>query len=64
LLWTPLMELAAKQGIAFWNMTVPTADYVAQSCKPHNYFNRDYIHNNDRGKQIIGRCLQRYFLTA
>jgi len=27
MLWTLFRELAAQQGIAFWNMTVPTADY-------------------------------------
>ena len=64
LLWTPYRDLAAKEKIAFWNITVPTMDYLAQSGKPHDYFNRDYVHNNDRGKQIIGRTLQRYFQTA
>ncbi|MEI8352532.1 MAG: SGNH/GDSL hydrolase family protein, partial [bacterium] len=64
LTWSPYGALAGKCGIAFWNMTVPTADYMAKSGKPHNFFNRDFIHNNDRGKQIIGRVLQRYFLTA
>lgn len=64
LFWTPYRDVARRCNVAFWNMTVPTAEYVAQSGKPHNYFNRDFIHNNDRGKQLIGRVLQRYFLTA
>ena len=64
LIWSPYEALAKKCDIAFWNMTVPTADYVAISGKPHDFFNRDYIHNNDRGKQMIGRVLQKYFLTA
>ncbi|MEI8245150.1 MAG: SGNH/GDSL hydrolase family protein [Lentisphaerota bacterium] len=64
LIWSPYEALAKKCDIAFWNMTVPTADYVAISGKPHDFFNRDHIHNNDRGKQIIGRVLQKYFLTA
>ena len=62
--WTPFAELAQECGVAFWNMTTPTADALATSCKPHGWFNRDEIHNNDRGKQIIGRVLQRYFRTA
>ena len=64
LIWSPYEALAKKCDIAFWNMTVPTADYIANSGKPHDFFNRDYIHNNDRGKQIIGRVLQQYFLTS
>jgi hypothetical protein len=61
LIHTPFRKLAEKCGIAFWNMTVPMADYIAVSGEPHNYFNRDFIHNNDRGKQIIARILQKYF---
>ena len=64
LIHTPYRETAAKCGIAFWDVTVPNADYIAKSLKPHNYFNRDFIHNNDRGKQIIGRMLKSYFSTA
>jgi hypothetical protein len=64
LLWSPYEALAKDCGIAFWNMTVPTGDYIANSEKPHGFFNRDYIHNNDRGKQIIGRILSSCFLTA
>ncbi len=62
--WTLFRDLAQECGIAFWNITVPMVDYVAASCKPHDWFNRDTVHNNDRGKQIIGRVLQCYFRTA
>jgi len=61
LIHTPFRKLAKKCDIAFWNMTVPMADYIAVSGMPHGYFNRDSIHNNDRGKQIIARILQKYF---
>ncbi len=64
LLWSPYERQARLSGIAFWNITAPTADYVARSRKPHGYFNRDTIHCNDRGKQIIGRVMREYFLTA
>ena len=43
---------------------MPTADAIAASRKPHGWFNRDYVHNNDRGKQLIGRVLQRHFQAA
>ena len=62
--WTPYRDLAKECDVAFWNLTVPTADAIAASRKPHDWFNRDYVHNNDRGKQLIGRVLQRYFQQA
>ncbi len=64
LVWTPFRDLARECGVAFWNMTVPTANAIAGSGRPHDWFNRDVVHNNDRGKQLIGRVLQRYFQSA
>jgi len=64
LVWTPYRDIARECGITFWNLTVPTADAIAASRKPHGWFNRDYVHNNDRGKQLIGRVLQRHFQDA
>lgn len=64
LLYTHQRDLAEQKNITFFDMTVPTNNYVANSGKPFNYFNRDRVHNNDRGKQIIGRVLASYFATA
>ena len=36
-------------------------NYLAASPQPLEYFHRDFIHSNDRGKQILGRILARYF---
>jgi len=55
-------DCARKLNVAFWDMTAPCHDYLA-SVSGHD-FNRDGIHNNDSGKQIIGRVLRQYFLTA
>ncbi|MFA6931976.1 MAG: SGNH/GDSL hydrolase family protein, partial [Lentisphaeria bacterium] len=60
LLWSIYRDTAEKHGVPFFNMTVPTADYLARSGKPIGWFNRDSVHNNDRGKQILGRTLQKY----
>ncbi len=56
--------LVKKMDVAFFNMTDPCNDYVANSGKPLGYFNRDKVHNNDRGKQIIGRVLVEYFKSG
>jgi len=59
---SPLRECAAKLNVAFWDMTTPGNDYLAVAGEID--FNRDGVHSNDNGKQIIGRILHRYFLTA
>jgi len=58
----PQIEWAKKLNVAFWDMTTPANDYVTVAWDVD--FNRDWVHNNDNGKQIIGRILHRYFLTA
>ena len=58
----PLRDWAGKLNVAFWDVTTPGNDYVASV--PDLDFTRDGTHNNDVGKQIIGRVLHRYFLTA
>lgn len=57
----PYLDVARKTGVPFWNLTPLCADYLASSGKPLGWFNRDTIHNNDRGKQVIGRILQSCF---
>ena len=57
----PYLDVARKTGVPFWNLTPLCADYLASSGKPLGWFNRDTIHNNDRGQQVIGRILQSCF---
>lgn len=54
-------KAASSCGVALWDMTTGPCDYIAASRKPLDYFRRDAVHNNDRGKQIIGRSLVEYF---
>jgi len=55
-------DCAAKLCVPFWDMTSPCNDYIAAA--PDLDYNRDHVHNNNYGKQIIGRVLREYFLTA
>lgn len=57
----PARACARKLGVAFWDMTSPCHDYLASA--GDRDFNRDGVHNNDYGKQIIGRVLREYFLA-
>ena len=55
---------AAKLGIPVWDMTTPCYTWLYASGKPYEFYSRDLVHSGERGKQIIGRVLFSYFLTA
>ncbi len=52
---------AESAGVAFWDLTWPCHDYLAASGRPLGYFNRDEVHNNDRGKAVIREVMAAYF---
>jgi len=54
-------QLALNLGIEFIDMAKHWNDYLGKSQKSREWFNRDGIHGNDRGKQILGRILEKYF---
>ncbi|MCF7853228.1 MAG: SGNH/GDSL hydrolase family protein [Candidatus Pacebacteria bacterium] len=53
--------LASQRNIEFLDMYTIWHAYLAQSQKPWQWFHRDRVHACDRGKQILGRILKRYF---
>jgi hypothetical protein len=65
--WTPdpfigkQKALAAEMQIEFLDMATVWHDYLGASRKPFQWFHRDRVHGNDRGKQIAGRILEAYF---
>ena len=59
-----LAEMAARQGVAVWDLATPTYTWLYASGKPYQWFSRDYVHSGERGKQVIGRTLVEYFKTA
>lgn len=54
----------AATGVAYWDLTTWPCNIVAESGKPLGWFNRDAIHNNDHGKQLIGHTLAAWFRSA
>jgi hypothetical protein len=42
-------------------MTGPWWRYVQESGKDYGWFQRDAVHANDRGFQILGRTLEKFF---
>ena len=53
--------LAAEMQIEFLDMATVWHDYLGASHKPFQWFHRDRVHGNDRGKQIAGRIIEAYF---
>ena len=57
-----LMRLAADEQVELLDMRSAWDVYIAASPGPLEWFMRDPIHANRRGKQVLGRIIERYFL--
>jgi lysophospholipase L1-like esterase len=56
-----LRRLADEEKCGFIDMTGPWWRYVQDSGKDYGWFQRDRVHANDRGFQILGRILEKFF---
>jgi hypothetical protein len=65
--WTPntfvekQKHLSEELQVGFLDSATLWHDYLGASGKPWQWFHRDKVHGNDRGKQIAGRILASYF---
>lgn len=65
--WTPypflekLKCMSESLQVEFLDMATVWHNYLGASQKPWQWFHRDSVHGNDRGKQIVGRILASYF---
>ena len=65
--WTPdpfverQRKLAEELHVEFLDTATFWHNYLGQSGKPWQWFQRDTVHGNDRGKQIVGRIIEAYF---
>ncbi|MBN2640567.1 MAG: SGNH/GDSL hydrolase family protein [Victivallales bacterium] len=55
-----LKAVANNANVEFFDMQTPWHEYLGASKKPWQWFHRDRVHANDRGKQILGRMLTAY----
>lgn len=53
--------MAVELGVAFIDCHRAWHQYLGASQQPWQWFHRDSIHANDRGKQIVARMLERWF---
>jgi len=56
-----LEALAKEMKVEYLDMKTPWNNYIGNSGKPYMYFNRDRVHADDRGKQILARIIESYF---
>lgn len=56
-----LRALAEDEKCGFVDMTGPWWRYVQESGKDYGWFMRDRVHANERGFQILGRILEKFF---
>jgi lysophospholipase L1-like esterase len=56
-----MRRLTDEENVEFLDMRSAWNDYVLRSPRPIEWFQRDRIHGNSRGKQVVGRILLRYF---
>ena len=56
-----LRRLAEDEKCGFVDMTGPWWRYIQQSGKTYGWFQRDRVHANERGFQILGRILETFF---
>jgi len=57
---TGLQKLAAEEKCGFFDMTGPWWEYIQSSGYALDSFKRDVVHANDRGRQILGRLLEKF----
>jgi hypothetical protein len=56
-----LAELARDEGVEYLDLRSAWESYIAASPRPQEWFLRDPVHANIRGKLVVGRMLLRYF---
>ena len=56
-----MRRMADEENAEFLDMRAAWNEYVLRAPRPIEWFLRDPIHGNSRGKQVVGRILFRYF---
>lgn len=59
--YTQLSTLSETMEFATLDMRTVWEDYLAGSGQPRAWYQRDFVHANNRGKQILGRIMEQFF---
>jgi hypothetical protein len=60
-LYVQMQALARELQVEYLDMHTPWHKYLGSSGKPWEWFHRDTVHADDRGKQVLARLIERYF---
>jgi hypothetical protein len=55
-----MQRMTDEEGAEFLDMRGAWGEYILRSPQPIEWFHRDVLHGNSRGKQIVGHILARY----
>jgi len=58
-----LEEMAHNAQVAYYDIKTQWGKYIQSSEKPYDYFLRDPVHANARGRQVLARLMVQYFDT-
>lgn len=56
-----LKTMADDANVGYWDMQTEWGKYIQSSGKPYDYYLRDPVHANSRGRQILARLMCYYF---
>lgn len=56
-----LAAMARDAGVGYFDMKTEWGKYIRDSGKPYDYFLRDPVHANARGRQVLARLMYAYF---
>ena len=59
--YAQLVEVRDARRFATLDLRTAWEDYVRRSPRPREWYKRDSVHANLRGKQVMGRIVARYF---
>ena len=59
--YTNLVEMRDKLSVSILDMRTIWEDYLVKSGKTRVWYQRDPVHGNSRGKQILGRIMEQIF---
>ncbi len=58
-----LEEMAQNAQVEYYDIKTEWGKYISSSEKPYDYFLRDPVHANARGRQVLARLMAQYFIS-
>lgn len=56
-----LAHMARAANVGYWDMQTEWGKYIRDSGQPYDFYLRDPVHANARGRQVLARLMRAYF---